>query len=102
MMNQTADMLDTQKMAQTFFNMTKEYAESTMKTLKTSTEMYEQSMNHMIKQGVVAQAEGQKLMADWSNKAKQGQQQYWDAMEENIKKMSALLDTDSNKKTTKS
>ena len=101
-MHQIVDMLDPQKMAQTFFNMTKEYTESTMKTMKASAEMYEKSMDNMIKQGLVAQAEGQKLMADWSNKAKQGQQQYWDAMEENIKKMSALFNTDSNKKTPKS
>jgi len=56
----------------------------------------------MIKQGVVAQEEGQKLMSDWMNKAKQGQEQYWTTMEENLKKMASFLSVDSNKKTPKS
>jgi len=101
-MHQIVDMFDTQKMAQTFFNMAKDYTEATMKTMKASAEMYEKSMDTMIKQGVVAQEEGQKLMSDWMNKAKQGQEQYWTTMEENLKKMASFLSVDSNKKTPKS
>ena len=101
-MHQMIDMFDPQKMAQTFFNLAKDCTEATMKTMKTSAEMYEKSMDVMIKQGMVAQEEGQKLMADAMNKAKQGQQQYWNTMEENLKKMATFLNTDSGKKTTKS
>jgi len=45
MMHQIVDMFDTQKMAQTFFNMAKDYTEATMKTMKASAEMYEKSMD---------------------------------------------------------
>lgn len=102
MMHQMVDMFDPQKMAQTFFSLAQDYTEAAMKTMKTSAEMYEKSMDVMIKQGMVAQEEGQKLLADWMDKAKQGQQQYWDAMQDNLKKMSTLFNTDSSKKTSKS
>jgi polyhydroxyalkanoate synthesis regulator phasin len=102
MMHQIVDMLDPQKMTRTFFNLAKDYTEAAMKTMKTSSEMYEKSMDTMIKQGMVAQAEGQKLLNDWVNMARQSQEQYLEAMEENIKKMSALVNTDSSRKPGKS
>ena len=101
-MHQIVDMFDPQKAAQMFFNMAKEYTEASIKTMKTSAELYEKSVDTMIKQGVVAQEEGQKMVADWMTKAKQGQQQYWSAMEDNLKKMATLFNTDSSKKKTKS
>jgi polyhydroxyalkanoate synthesis regulator phasin len=55
----------------------------------------------MLKQGLVAQEEGQKLLSDWTNRAKQGQQQYWNMMDENIKKMETFFNPDGQKRTTK-
>lgn len=97
-MHQMVDMLDPQKMARTFFNLAKDYTETALKTMKTSSEVYEKSLEVMIKQGMVGQSEGQKLLADWMDKAKQGQQQYWDTMADSIKKMEKLFGSDTGKK----
>lgn len=80
-------MFDQQKMAQTVLNLAKDYTNTTMQVMKTSWDMYEKTLDTLMKQGAVAQDEGQKLMADWTTKAKQGQQQYWNLMEENMKKV---------------
>jgi len=80
-------MFDQQKMAQTVLNLAKDYTNTTMQVMKTSWDMYEKTLDTLMKQGSVAQDEGQKLMADWMTRAKQGQQQYWNLMEENMKKV---------------
>jgi len=100
-----AKMFDQQKMAQTVITLAKDYTNTTMQTMKTSWDMYEKTLQTLIKQGTAAQDESQKLMSDWVAKAKQGQQQYWNMMEENMKKMEAHLnhtwDTTSRKKSSK-
>jgi polyhydroxyalkanoate synthesis regulator phasin len=83
-------MFDQQKMAQTVLNLAQDYTTTTMQVMRTSMEMYEKTLDTMMKQGAVAQEEGQKLLADWTSKAKQGQKNYWDMMDDNIKKMSAF------------
>ncbi|MEW6026518.1 MAG: hypothetical protein AB1599_04410 [Planctomycetota bacterium] len=80
-------MFDQQKMAQTVLNLAKDYTTTTMQVMKTSWDMYEKTLDTLMKQGAVAQEEGQKLMNDWMTRAKQGQQQYWNLMDENMKKM---------------
>ena len=95
------EMFDPQKMAQTVVNLTKDYTTTTMQVMKTSLEHYEKTMDTLMKQGNVVQEEGQKLWADWMNKAKQGQQQYWSMMNENINKMTALFSPDGEKRATK-
>ena len=95
------EMLDPKKMAETVVNLTKDYTTTTMQVMKTSLEHYEKTMDTLMKQGNVVQEEGQKLWADWMNKAKQGQQQYWSMMNENINKMTALFSPDGEKRATK-
>jgi len=84
-------MFDQQKMAQTIFNMVKDYSSTTMQVIKTSTDSYEKTFDAMAKQGLFMQEEGQKLLNDWTNKAKQAQQQYWKTMDENMKKMETFF-----------
>ncbi|MBI5778421.1 MAG: hypothetical protein HZA49_03075 [Planctomycetes bacterium] len=84
-------MFDQQKMAQTVLNLAQDYTTTTMQVMRTSMEMYEKTPDTMLKQSMVVQEEGQKLMADWTTKAKQGQKNYWDMMDENIKKMSSFF-----------
>jgi len=86
-------MFDQQKMAQTIFNMVKDYSNTTMQVMKTSTEQYEKTFDVMAKQGLFMQEEGQKLLNDWTNKTKQAQQQYWKTMDENMKKMETFFNT---------
>ena len=86
-------MFDQQKMAQTIFNMVKDYSSTTMQVIKTSTDSYEKTFDAMAKQGLVVQEEGQKLINDWTNKTKQAQQQYWKTMDENMKKMETFFNT---------
>lgn len=104
-MKGVARMFDQQKMAQTVLNLAKDFTENTMQTMKTSWGMYEKTLDTLMKQGAVAQDEGQKLLADWMTKAKQGQQQYWNMMEENMKKMETHFnhawDATGHKKTSK-
>jgi len=98
-------MFDQQKMAQTVLNLAKDYTDTTMQAMKTSSDMYEKTLATLMKQGAVAQDEGQKLMADWMTRSKQGQQQYWNMMEENMKKVETHFhhtwDTTGHKKPTK-
>ena len=94
-------VFDQQKMAQTVFNLSKDYTATTIEALKTSTEQYEKAMNTLIKQGNVVQDEGQKLLMDWMAQAKQGQQQYWNLMDENLKKMGNLFNTTNEKRAAK-
>ena len=94
-------MFDQQKMAQMVWNLAKDYTTTTTQVMKTSMEMYEKTLDTMLKQGMVAQEEGQKLLADWTNRAKQGQQQYWNMMNANLEKMASFLGTDSQKRATK-
>jgi polyhydroxyalkanoate synthesis regulator phasin len=90
-----------EKMAQTVFNLAKDYTTTTTQIMKTSMEMYEKTLDTMLKQGMGAQQEGQKLLADWTNRAKQGQQQYWNMMDENLKKMESFFNMDGQKRATK-
>lgn len=98
-------MFDQQKIAQTVLNLAKDYTNTTMQVMKTSWDMYEKTLDTLVKQGSVAQDEGQKLMSDWMTRAKQGQQQYWNMMEENMKKMETHFnhswDNTGHKKSTK-
>jgi polyhydroxyalkanoate synthesis regulator phasin len=80
-------MFDQQKYAQTIYNMVQNYTEATAEMLKTLMEQYEKTFDAMIKQGLVMQDEGKKLLTDWTDKAKQAHQQYWKTMDENMKKM---------------
>lgn len=80
-------MFDQQEMAQTVFKLAKDYTNTTMQMMKTSAEQYEKTLDALMKQGLVMQTEGQKLMTDWINRAKQAQSQYWDQMEDGLKKM---------------
>lgn len=88
---------DPQKMAQTVFNLSQDYTATTMQVMKTSMEQYEKTIDALLNQGNVVQEEGQKLWADWMAKAKQGQQQYWNMMDENMKKMGNLFGTNGEK-----
>ena len=94
-------VLDPQKMAQTVVNLTKDYTTTTMQVMKTSTEQYEKTMDTLMKQGNLVQDEGQKLWTDWMTRAKQGQQQYWNLMNENINKMTTLFAPNGEKRATK-
>jgi polyhydroxyalkanoate synthesis regulator phasin len=84
-------MFDQQKIAQTIFNMAKDYTSNTMQMLKNSTEQNEKVFDAMVKQGLVMQTEGQKLLNDWVGKAKQAQQQYWKLMDESLKNMESFF-----------
>ena len=101
MMHQMFDMLDQQKMAQTVFNLAKDYTASTTQMMKTATEQYEKALDTMLKQGLVAQEQGQKLLSDWMTRAKQGQEQYYKMMDENIRKMESMFSPDGQKRTMK-
>jgi len=94
-------VFDQQKMAQTVFNLSKDYTATTMQVMKTSMEQYEKTMDTLLKQGNLVQEEGQKLMADWMAKSKQGQQQYWNLMDENLKKMGNLFSSNGEKRAAK-
>jgi len=83
-------MFDQQKAAQAFIDLAQNYTSTTMQVMRTSMEMYEKTLDTMMKQGALAQEEGQKLLSDWTNKAKLGQNNYWDMMDDNIKKMSSF------------
>lgn len=100
-MHQPIDMFDPQKIAETVFNLAKDYTATTTQIMKTSMEQYEKTVDMMVKQGLVVQEEGQKLLSDWVNRAKQGQQQYWNMMDETLKKMEAFFNPDSQKRSTK-
>ena len=86
------------RMAQTIFNLAKDYTATTMQIMKTSIELHEKTLEAMLKQGAVIQDEGHKLLSDLINRAKQGQQQYWNLIEENLKKMNVFFNTDTQKK----
>jgi polyhydroxyalkanoate synthesis regulator phasin len=84
-------MFEQQEYAQAIFNMVQNYTAATSQMLKTSMEQYEKTFDAMIKQGLVMQDEGQKLLTDWTGKAKQAHQQYWKTMDENMKKMESFF-----------
>ncbi|MFH1231793.1 MAG: hypothetical protein V1709_09895 [Planctomycetota bacterium] len=88
-------MFDQQKVAQTIFNLAKDYTTTTMQIMKTSAEQYEKTFDALAKQGLLIQEESQKLLNDWTNKAKQAQQQYWKLMDENMKKMETFFNPQS-------
>lgn len=94
-------MFDQEKMAQTVSNLARDYTTANMQVMKTTMEQWEKTMNTLIKQGIVAQDEGTKLWADWWNRAKQGQQQYYNIMEDGLKNMENLFAaTDGQKRAT--
>jgi polyhydroxyalkanoate synthesis regulator phasin len=95
-------VFDQEKMAQTVVNLAKDYTTANVQVMKTTMEQVEKTMNVLIKQGMVVQDEGTKLWADWFNRAKQGQQQYYNMMEEGLNKMTNFFNnTDGNKRATK-
>jgi len=86
-------VFDQEKMAQTVSNLARDYTTANMQVMKTTMEQFEKTMNALIKQGAIAQDEGTKLFADWWNRAKQGQQQYYNIMEDGLKNMENLFGT---------
>ena len=95
-------MFDQEKMAQTISGLAKDYTTANIQVMKTTMEQWEKTMNTLIKQGTGVQDEGTKLWADWFNRAKQGQQQYANMMEEGLKKMDNIFNnTDGQKRATK-
>ena len=84
-------MFEQEKMAQTIYGLAKDYTTANIQVMKTSMEQWEKTMNTLIKQGTVAQDEGTKLFADWFVRAKQGQQQYYNMMEDGLKNMENLF-----------
>ena len=89
-------MFDQQKTTQAFIDLAQNYTTTTMQVMRTSMEMYEKTLDTMMKQGALAQEEGQKLLSDWTNKAKLGQKNYWDMMNENINKMGTFFNQGTN------
>jgi len=95
-------MFDQQKMTDAVLSLTKEYVNTTMQVMKTSMDQFEKTMDMLSKQGATAHEENQKMWTEWWNKTKQGQQQYWNTMEESIKKMEHIFhSTDGHKRATK-
>lgn len=95
-------MFDQEKMAQTINGLAKDFTTANIQVMKTTMEQWEKTMNTLIKQGTVVQDEGSKLFADWFNRAKQGQQQYYNLMEEGLKNIENLFGTtDGQKRATK-
>ena len=95
-------MLEQQKMAQTVINMTKGYTTANMTVMKTTMEQFEKTMDVLLEHGTVVQDEGTKLFVDWWGRAKQGQQQYWNMMEDGLKNMENLFgNANGQKKATK-
>jgi polyhydroxyalkanoate synthesis regulator phasin len=95
-------VFDQEKIAQTVSNLARDYTTANMTVMKTTMEQFEKTMNTLIKQGTVAQDEGTKLFADWWNRVKQGQQQYYNIMEDGLKNMENLFGTtDGQKRATK-
>ena len=97
-MHQPIEIFDPQKVAEMVFGMTKVYTESSMEIMKTSMEQVQNVLDTLLKQDDVIHDKAQKLFADWMNQAKQGQQQYWNMMEENIKKMESFFNSATTKK----
>jgi hypothetical protein len=91
-------MIDQQKMAQAVIDTVKNYTATTMQVMKTSMEQYEKNMSTMLKQNADVREDGNKILADWMTKAKEVHAQYWNVMDENIKKMESFLNTDPQKK----
>lgn len=100
-MYQPVEMFDQQKMAQAVFNLTKDYANTTMQVIRTSMATYEKALDTMMKQGMLAQEDNQKLISDWTSKVKLGQKNYWDMMEDNLNKMGTLFSPFVNNQDTK-
>ena len=94
-------VFDPQKVASTVLNLANDYTATATQIMKTSLEHHEKTMDTLIKQGMIMQEEGQKLWADWLNRAKQGQQQYWNLMDENMKKMTTYFNLDGQKRASK-
>jgi len=89
-------MFDQEKINQSVFNLAQNYTTTTMQAMRTSMELYEKSLDTMMKQGMVAQEEGRKLLSDWTTQTKQGQKNYWDMMNENLNKMSSFFSPNGN------
>ena len=84
-------MFEQEKMAQTVVNQARDYATANMQVMKTTMEQFEKTMHVLIKQSASAQDEGTKLFVDWFSRAKQGQQQYYNMMEDGLKNMENLF-----------
>jgi polyhydroxyalkanoate synthesis regulator phasin len=87
--------IDPQKMTQAVFNLTKDYTTNTMQIMKTSMEQVEKIVGTILKQDmVIHKDEAQKLFYDWMNQAKQGQKQYCNIMDVNLKKMETFFNSE--------
>ncbi len=92
-------MFDQEKMTQTVVNLAKDFTTANLTVMKTSMEQFEKTVHILTRQGAVAQDEGAKLLVDWWSRAKQGQEQYYNLMQDGFKNMEKLLgNTDPVKK----
>jgi polyhydroxyalkanoate synthesis regulator phasin len=96
-MHQPVDSFDPQKVAESVYNMMKYYTTSTMEMIKKSMEQMENVTDTMVDQSGVIQNEFKKLMNDWMKQAKNGQRQYMDMLDENLKKMDDFLNSANSK-----
>lgn len=95
-------MFDQEKTVQTAINLAKDYTTANIQVMKTTMEQFEKTMNVLIKQSTVAQDEATKLFVDWWSRVKQGQQQYYNIMEDGLKNIENLFGTaDGQKRATK-
>ena len=100
-MYQSVEMFDTQKMAQAVFNLTKDYTDNTIKIMKASMETYENALDTIMQHGMVMHDGSRKLFSDWTDKAKLGQKNYWDMLENNLNKMGTFFSPAGNNPDTK-
>ena len=91
-------MFDQDKITETAINLARDYATANMQVMKTTIEQFEKTMDALIKQSVSAQDEGTKLFVDWWSRVKQGQQQYYNIMEDSLKNIENLFGKPDSKK----
>jgi polyhydroxyalkanoate synthesis regulator phasin len=89
-------MFDQEKATESVFNLAQDYTATAMQAMQTSMEMYEKSLDTMMKQGIAVQEEGRKFLADWTNQVKQGQKNYWGMMNEGLKKTGFVFSPNGN------
>jgi hypothetical protein len=100
-MYQPVEMFDSQKMAQEVFNLTKDYTANTMKVMKSSMATYENALDTIMKHGMVINEGSKKLFSDWTDKAKLGQKNYWNMLENNLNNMGTFFTPSGNNTDTK-
>lgn len=86
-------MFDQHKVAQEFFNMSKNYWTTTVQMLGTIQEQNEKMLTTLMDHGMVAQQEGKKMFQEWLNRAHQARDQFQKTMEDNLKKAESIFGT---------